>query len=154
MIAATTVKTMVESLKFPREVAATRVRSLIAARHGTPPPVETLSPKALGSNQSSLSHCSHTQTESRSVSVRRNVVPRWHGSSLEKATASVVELCGKPLSITAPWRLGHFGRYSNPFLLATTKAFDQEVRNNNPSEDLWISSAGTGSSSQLEMGFS
>ena len=45
MIAATTVKTMVESLKFPREVAATRVHSLIAASHGPPHPVETVSPK-------------------------------------------------------------------------------------------------------------
>ena len=45
MIAAMTVKTMAESLKFPREVAEARVHSLIAASHGPPHPVEIASPK-------------------------------------------------------------------------------------------------------------
>ena len=71
MIAATTVFDNGGELGLiPREVAVVRVHSLVAASHGPPHPVETRSPKAWeqpefilplfpGSNQSSLSRCSH-----------------------------------------------------------------------------------------------
>ena len=108
-----------------REVAAVRVHSLADASHGQPLTVETKSPKALGVTRVH-SLVTPTQTESRSVSVRSNVVPRWHGSSQQSATAKCwCGLFGQPLSITAPWRLGHIGQCPTSSLLATTKAFDQ-----------------------------
>ena len=87
MIAATTVIDNGGALgMIPREVAAVRVHYLAAAIHGPPHPMKTMSPKAIGSARVH-SLVAPTQTESRSVSVRRNVVPRWHGSSQQSAMA-------------------------------------------------------------------